>query len=1057
MFVNRVCDFIFFSILQPEYYRDNSEFLCLSNGNRYQLKIPHAKLTHTGTYTLLAANPHGQIKALISLQVYSTGHCKKKMENGTNHATVERLPRISRGLVDIECRENDSITFECKLNITQETDIRWQKDGKHNMYLNKIVIMVYLFFDDSLPPIKLVRLGKQIKSQLIDGDTARLEISTVSPLHEGLYTCTAYNELDSQNTAKVPQLNGQQNTMLGSPILAGESNDRCTKRLKRSSAPKFYAVLHDRIADVGETVRFQCSVSGHPPPWSSWEKDGQPIGVNSRMRIREDDDYRSLEICDVTSDDAGLYRITVENKFGKIQATARLEVLTHNQTTNDVQITSSSNGRRQSGSAACAGENFTLSCDIRGNSMSDVTWYKNDVEVKPDDRVTSSLDDLAARLSISNLESADTGVYTCVARCDSGVTRCSTELCVFDTKPGTDSYLQPPIFVEGLVPKRTADEGEPVQLTVRLQGAVPMNASWFKNDVLLPDCADFEYVVAEDRGEFGLSIIDPFVKDSGVYSCKVANSFGQAVSSGQLVINEMSCGNELNNNLHDVEKKITCDTPVNNKVPLPASILSGPSDTTVLRGAKVVLKTSYQGDPEPCVQWLRAGKVLESDEHVCITNERGVSCLTIDSITADDCGKYVVRVDNGHGNDFHFASVAVEGPPDPPAGRPVVSVLETSADVTWSSPAYDGGCMVTGYGVEVRPFNQSDWKLVADKCHSLSHIVRGLAPGESYVFRVRAENMHGSSEASLESTPVYILQTDYGNTLWPKTVNIENGDLFDKQYEMLDELGKGRYGVVYKVKERETNKYYAAKFVRCIKSTDKEKAQEEVDIMNCLRHPKLLQLDAAFDKPREVVLVTEYISGGELFERVVADDFTLTEKDCILFMRQICEGVDYMHKQNVVHLDLKPENIMCQSRTSHYIKLIDFGLAQKIIPGQPMRVLFGTPEFIPPEIIGYEPIGFESDMWSVGVICYVLLSGLSPFMGDNDSETFTNITKAEFDFDDEAFDAVSQDAKDFISALLIKRKEYVPFAVKTYCKRMPETQVASAAGHGHELRDSEHG
>lgn len=73
MFINRVCDFIFFSVLQPEYYRDNSDFLCISNGNRYQLKIPHAKLTHTGTYTLLAANPHGQIKALISLQVYSTG------------------------------------------------------------------------------------------------------------------------------------------------------------------------------------------------------------------------------------------------------------------------------------------------------------------------------------------------------------------------------------------------------------------------------------------------------------------------------------------------------------------------------------------------------------------------------------------------------------------------------------------------------------------------------------------------------------------------------------------------------------------------------------------------------------------------------------------------------------------------------------------------------------------------------------------------------------------------------------------------------------------------
>lgn len=110
-------------------------------------------------------------------------------------------------------------------------------------------------------------------------------------------------------------------------VKTGESNDRTSKRLKRSSAPKFYAVVHDKIADVGETVRFQCSVSGHPPPWSSWEKDDVPIGINSRMRIREDDDNRSLEICDITPDDAGLYRITVENKFGKIQATARLEVL----------------------------------------------------------------------------------------------------------------------------------------------------------------------------------------------------------------------------------------------------------------------------------------------------------------------------------------------------------------------------------------------------------------------------------------------------------------------------------------------------------------------------------------------------------------------------------------------------------------------------------------------------------------------------------------------------------------------------------------------------------
>lgn len=114
------------------------------------------------------------------------------------------------------------------------------------------------------------------------------------------------------------------------------------------------------------------------------------------------------------------------------------------------------------------------------------------------------------------------------------------------------------------------------------------------------------------------------------------------------------------------------------------------------------------------------------------------------------------------------------------------------------------------------------------------------------------------------------------------------------------------------------------------------------------------------------------ITGGELFERVVADDFTLTERDCILFVRQICEGVDYMHSQSIVHLDLKPENIMCHTRQSHEIKIIDFGLAQQLDKDTPMRVLFGTPEFIPPEIINYEPISYLSDMWSIGVICYVL-------------------------------------------------------------------------------------
>lgn len=137
--------------------------------------------------------------------------------------------------------------------------------------------------------------------------------------------------------------------------------------------------------------------------------------------------------------------------------------------------------------------------------------------------------------------------------------------------------------------------------------------------------------------------------------------------------------------------------------------------------------------------------------------------------------------------------------------------------------------------------------------------------------------------------------------------------------------------------------------------------------MNRLRHKRLLQLEAAYETRREIVLVTEYISGGELFEKIVADDVLLTEAECRKYMLQISEGVAYMHRSHVVHLDLKPENILCKSKDTYDIKIIDFGLAHIWDPtGPPLRVLFGTPEFVAPEVIGYEPIDTKADMWSVG-------------------------------------------------------------------------------------------
>ncbi|XP_068910132.1 myosin light chain kinase, smooth muscle-like [Tenebrio molitor] len=253
-----------------------------------------------------------------------------------------------------------------------------------------------------------------------------------------------------------------------------------------------------------------------------------------------------------------------------------------------------------------------------------------------------------------------------------------------------------------------------------------------------------------------------------------------------------------------------------------------------------------------------------------------------------------------------------------------------------------------------------------------------------------------------------------------RDVHIQRGVDPKELYDLETEVGRGKFGTVYKCREKASGLQLAAKFIAVPKKEDRRNVEREVDIMKTLQHPRLIQLYDAFENGKVMCVILELIEGGELFERVIDDDFVLTEKSCTVFMRQICEGIDFIHKERILHLDMKPENILCLTRTGNRIKIIDFGLARRFDPGKKLQVLFGTPEFVAPEVVNFDTIGFGTDMWSVGVICYVLLSGLSPFMGATDVETMANVTIAKYDFDDEAFVEISDNAKDFIRRLLHK-------------------------------------
>ncbi|XP_078388644.1 death-associated protein kinase 3 isoform X1 [Cetorhinus maximus] len=245
-------------------------------------------------------------------------------------------------------------------------------------------------------------------------------------------------------------------------------------------------------------------------------------------------------------------------------------------------------------------------------------------------------------------------------------------------------------------------------------------------------------------------------------------------------------------------------------------------------------------------------------------------------------------------------------------------------------------------------------------------------------------------------------------------------------YEIGEELGSGQFAIVKKCCERTTGIQYAAKFIKkrqvraSRRGVRREEIEREVNILQQLQHSNIITLHDVYENKTDVVLILELVSGGELFD-FLAQKESLSEEEATAFIKQILDGVNYLHSKNIAHFDLKPENIMLLDKMPvPHIKLIDFGLAHTIEAGVEFKNIFGTPEFVAPEIVNYEPLGLPADMWSIGVITYILLSGASPFLGETKQETLANISAMNYDFDEEFFSHTSELAKDFIQKLLVK-------------------------------------
>jgi len=264
-------------------------------------------------------------------------------------------------------------------------------------------------------------------------------------------------------------------------------------------------------------------------------------------------------------------------------------------------------------------------------------------------------------------------------------------------------------------------------------------------------------------------------------------------------------------------------------------------------------------------------------------------------------------------------------------------------------------------------------------------------------------------------------------------------------YEIGDTLGTGHFSKVKLGIHKETREKVAIKIITKPTGSKIAMLEAEVNILTACDHPNVVKLHLICDTPDTLYLVLELLTGGELFDRIIAKGH-YSEADARKLTITLLDCLAYLHSKGIAHRDLKPENILLKDTSEDaVIKVTDFGLS-KIFADDThgeviMKTACGTPGYVAPEVLTHEAYSSQVDLWSVGVIVYILLCGFPPFYGDNDAQMFKKIKAGQYKFLAPYWDPISADAKDFVAKLLVvdNKKRMTATEALKHKWLMPET------------------
>lgn len=951
------------------------------------LIIEKATPSDSGLFEVAAVNDKGKITSKGKLCIVPKA----------DETAVEHPPQFASSLRDVNADEGQELSISAPFIGNPVPEIIWSKDS--------------------------VPLSPNERTLMTcDGKSVGLTINPVLPSDSGVYSC-----------------------LLANPL--GEDVSECIANVRKVfKKPQFTQKLINVQQAVGKDAKMAVTVSGVPYPELFWYCNDKPLQDSNKYEVKNDGDYHVLHVYNLNHEDAGTFKCIARNREGEDITTCHLEVVP--QATKHAKSEAPTFLKKIGDIEVTFGMSAKFTACATGFPEPEAEWFKNGQKLFPTDKISFDCEPNGImRLNIRNVDDTDVGRYSCRIFNPLGYDTCYGELfydASLDPIPHAsigDQFVGFDKFKRSGVPAPLPEKPYIAKMTERR-----LNLGWKPSLPLAPRYPVTYQVEVMDMPEGDWRTIRTGIRGCALdirdldpqrdyrLRVRVENQFGVSDPSPYLQTHRKKLvpeapkiypylppGIDFRPDISPYfPKDFDIERPAHDKLAHAPQFLRREADVTYgVKGHDTNLMWFVYGYPKPQMTYYFNDVLIEAGGRFDYSYTRnGQATLFINRMLDRDVGVYDAVATNEHGEARQRVRLEIAEHPR----------FKKRPDELFIMSRKTGRVEAHVVGVpypEIKWFK--DWQPITDTSRIKINFyepdicvltIQDAIHKDEGLYSISARNVAGSISTSVmvhieDDEDLYIYKT-YGRHPYVRSKPIA----FTDKYDIGDELGRGTQGITYHAVERATGESYAAKIMHG-RSELRPFMLNEIDIMNMLNHKKLIRLHDAYEMDHGYNLIMELASGGELVKDNLLKRNYYTERDICSYIHQLLLGLEYMHDIGIGHMGLTLKDLLIWVPGGDNLKICDFGLARKIHLSRLATLDFGMPEYVSPEVVNREGVSFSHDMWSVGIITYVLLAGFNPFKGKTDRETLIKIREGYWDFNESLWKNISIEARDFIKKLLV--------------------------------------